>query len=176
MTGLPLPKAPIWLYGDELQLGGSQMAKMEPAPARVGEMGLVPAMVSGEVETNWSARPVSGFPRVSTAVATSGCGVFWLTTIGFAVVPGELSVMDCGGQVEKNPAEPAAFETFAETSTEPGWFAVAIELFASMVTTSEVEVVDAAPAAEYCRCPARQLMFAWLEPAPANTRAESCVV
>src|SRR5438270_2841687 len=76
MTGLPLPKAPIWLYGDELQLGGWQMAKMEPAPARVGETGLVPAMVSGEVETNWSVRPVSGFPRVSIAVATSGCGVF----------------------------------------------------------------------------------------------------
>ena len=52
MTGLPFPNRPIWLYGDELQVGGSQMAKMEAAPARVGVIGEDPGTVSGEVERN----------------------------------------------------------------------------------------------------------------------------
>jgi hypothetical protein len=67
--------------------------------------------------------------------------------------------MDFGGQVEKNPAELAAFETFAEISTEPGSLAVAIEVFGSIVTTDELEAVDVPASAEYCKCPARQLIF-----------------
>jgi hypothetical protein len=59
-------------------------------------------------------------------VATSGCWLFWFTTIGLVVAPGELRVIDAGGHVEKKPAELAALETFAEISTDPGWFAVAM--------------------------------------------------
>ena len=75
-------------------------------------------------------------------------------------------MMDAGGQVANEPAELAAFETFAETRTDPGWFAVAIP-FWSIVTTGEIDVLEAAPSAVYCRWPARQLMFAWFEPLPA---------
>jgi hypothetical protein len=51
MTGFPLPNRPIWLYGDELQVGGSQIAKMSAAPANAGVSVLLAGMVLGEVDT-----------------------------------------------------------------------------------------------------------------------------
>ena len=123
-------------------------------------------MVEGVVETNSSESPVMGTPLVSMAVATIGCGLFWLTSTGLAVEPGVVRVIEAGGQVEKMPAELAALAMFAEISTDPGWFAVATP-FWSMLTTDEIEVVDVSPCALNCRWPARQLMLVWLAPVPA---------
>ena len=44
-------------------------------------------MVVGDVETYSSERPVRVTPLVSTAVAVSGCLLFWLTTTGLVGVP-----------------------------------------------------------------------------------------
>ena len=86
------------------------------------------------------------------AVATSGCGLFWLTTTGLAVEPGVVRVIDAGGQVEKKPAELAASATFAEISTDPGWFAVATP-FWSMLTTGEIAVWTRRPARSIADAP-----------------------
>jgi len=61
--------------------------------------------------------------------------------MGFVVAPGELRVIEVGGQVEKKPAELAAFATLAEIRTEPGWLAVAIP-FGSMATTAVLAVPE----------------------------------
>ena len=81
-------------------------------------------------------------------------------------MPGAVSVMDAGGQVEKKPAELAAFAMFAEINTDPGWFAVATP-FGSILTTGETDVRDVAPCEVYCRWPAWQLMLVWFAPVPA---------
>jgi hypothetical protein len=150
VTGRPLPKSPIWLYADELQLGGWQMAEIDAAPAKLGVTD-PPALgetVDGTVETYSSDRPVRVAPRVSLTVATIGCGVFSLTTTGEPVVPGVDSVIEAGGQVEKMPAELAAFDMFAEIRTDPGWLAVATP-FWSTLSTVEIAVVEAAPCVVY---------------------------
>ena len=85
----------------------------------------VTGIVEGVDDTYSSDSPVRVTPLVSTAVATSGCGVFSFTTTGLPVVPVELKVIDAGGQVEKNPAELAASDRFAEINTDPGSSAVA---------------------------------------------------
>jgi hypothetical protein len=121
VTGLPLPKRPIWLYEAVLQDGGWQMAVIAVAPARGGTTEPEPAgIVVGDVDTYSRFKPVSATPFVSTAVATNGCVLFWLITTGFVVAPGAVKVIDAGGQVEKKPAELAAFAMFAESNTEPG--------------------------------------------------------
>lgn len=72
-TGLPFPNNPIWLMGAGLQEGGSQIAKMDALPARVGVIVLPAGIVSGAVVTYWRFKPVNATPFVSTAVAISGC-------------------------------------------------------------------------------------------------------
>ncbi len=101
VTVLPLPKRPIWLKGEVLQLGGWQMAVMEAEPGKVGVMAAEPApMVVGVVETYSSVRLVRGAPRVSTTVACRFSVVFWLTLAEVLVVPATASEMDAGGQTE----------------------------------------------------------------------------
>src|SRR5579859_5110984 len=52
VTGLPLPRRPIWLYEAELQLGGWQIAVIAVAPASGGTTVPKPAgIVVGEVDT-----------------------------------------------------------------------------------------------------------------------------
>jgi len=116
-----------------------------------------------------------------------------LTTIGLVEAFGAFSVIEAGGHVEKEPAELAAFETFAEISTVPGWLAVAMPFWSMFTTVAAVVFVDPLLVEDEpldvevvpvlvivseanCKWPARQLMFVWLAPVPANTRAESCVV
>ena len=99
-TGLPLPKRPIWLLGEGLQFGGWQIAVMEAAPGNVGVTVPVEAagIVVGVVERKSSARPVSVLPLISSAVAESGCVLFWLTvTLVRPPVLGTFSVMETGG-------------------------------------------------------------------------------
>jgi len=81
---------------------------------------LPPGIVVGEVDSYSSARPVRVTPFASTAVAERGRVLFWFTTAGFVVTPGVERVIETGGQVEKNPAELAAFATLAEIRTDPG--------------------------------------------------------
>ena len=148
-------------------MGGWQMAEIEAAPARVGliEPPVPAGIVVGEVETYCSDRPVSGAPLVSTAVAASGCVLFWLTTTGFVVAPGraERDAMRVGKWRRSLPSW-HALAILAEIRTDPGWLAVATP-FWSMVTTDVIcrDVL----CAENCRWPAWQLMLVWLAPVPA---------
>src|SRR5579871_4181435 len=137
--GLPLPKRPIWLKEDELQLGGWQIAVIEAAPGKSGVT--VPpeaaGMVVGAVETNSRLRPVRIVPFLSVTTEVMGCVLFWLTTTlvtpGVPVTLGTLKAMETGGQVEKKPAELAACERLALMTVEPGACAVATP-FSSMDT------------------------------------------
>ena len=72
VIGLPLPNRPIWLYDEELQLGGWQIALIEAAPAKDGVTVEPAGIVVGAVETYESSSPVRVTPLVSTAVARSG--------------------------------------------------------------------------------------------------------
>ena len=95
-------------------------------------------IVVGVVERKSSARPVSVLPLISSAVAESGCVLFWLTvTLVRPPVLGTFSVMETGGQVEKNPADEPAWVRFALMTVEPGCCAVATP-FSSIVTTHEL--------------------------------------
>ena len=97
------------------------MAVIAVAPAKGGTTEPEPAgIVVGEVDTYSRFNPVSATPFVSTTVANRGCVLFWLMTTGLEVVPGAVRLIDAGGQVEKKPAELAAFDIFAEIKTEPG--------------------------------------------------------
>ncbi len=82
---------------------------MAAAPGKVGVTVLpVAGIVVGLVETYSSVMLVIGAPLVSVTVATRLCVMFWFTlmgTVGAAVEPGTVSTIDCGGQVEKKPAE-----------------------------------------------------------------------
>ena len=123
-------------------------------------------IVVGAVDTYSSERPVKVMPFVSRTVADKGCGVFRFTVAGEVLVPGTERAIDAGGQVEKYPVELAALAIFAVIKAVPGWFAVAMP-FWSMDTTLDVLSEAVAPCAEYCKCPARQLMFVCAVPAPA---------
>ena len=78
VMGLPLPNNPIWLYAEELQLGGWHIAEIEVAPASGGltEPPEPAGIVVGDVDIYSRANPVSGLPFVSTAVANNGCVLF----------------------------------------------------------------------------------------------------
>ena len=115
VMGLPLPKRPIWLNGDGLQLGGWQMAVMEAAAGEAGRDGAAEAagMVVGAVETYSRLRPVRMVPFVSVTMAVMGCVLFWLTTTWIArsaAALGTLNAMRRVGRWKRSRRKLAALE------------------------------------------------------------------
>ncbi len=129
VTAFPLPNSPIWLNGEELQLGGWQTAVIAAAPGKMG-VTVPPAaagIVVGVVDSNSRVRPVRTLLFVSSTNDEIGCVLFGFTmTLGLLPeIPGTLNVIDFGGHVEKNPAELPAFAIFAVITVDPGCCAVA---------------------------------------------------
>jgi hypothetical protein len=86
VTAFPLPKRPIWLNGEGLQLGGWQTAVIAAVPGKMGVT--VPAdaagIVVGVVDSNSRGTPVMTFPFVSFTTDVIGCVLFGFTTTLFA--------------------------------------------------------------------------------------------
>jgi hypothetical protein len=130
VTGLPLPKRPIWLNGDGLQVGGWHTAVIAAAPGNIGVTVPVEAagIVVGVVDSNSRATPVRMVPFLSLTTDVIGCVLFGFTTTLVELlpeIPGTLNEMEVGGHVEKNPAELPAFAIFAVITVDPGCCAVA---------------------------------------------------
>ena len=122
VIGLPFPNTPIWLYAEELQFGGWHIAVDRGRPRQSRGNAPVRAARDGGRRGGFVLERQAGECHV---VRIDCCGrngwvLFWFTITGFVVVPGAVRLMDTGGQVEKNPAELAAFATLAEIRTDPG--------------------------------------------------------